>query len=182
MKRNGILLAIILLSGCATGYHEHGMGGGYSSTQYAPNIFNVSFSGNGFTGRGKAADFALLRSAEITIENGYRYFSVSNADNTVSNSSYTTPTTTNTYGTATVYGNTAYGSATSTSYGGQTYNISKPSSSNTIVCYKEKPKNGLAFDAIFLYKSLTKKYELDQDLTKHLIHNSSPFEGMPIKH
>lgn len=177
MKIVFIVLLSALLAGCATGYQAQGLSGGYSSTQYAPNIFNVSFSGNGFTGRGKAADFALLRSAEITIENGFRYFSIANTDNSVSNSTYTTPTTTNTYGSATVYGNTAYGSATSTTYGGQTYNISKPSSSNTIVCYKEKPNNGLVYDAVFLYKSLTKKYKIKQSI----ILESNPFGGMPVQ-
>lgn len=176
MKKIGLIFIVIFLSGCATGYHSKGMSGGYTSTQYAPNIFNVSFSGNGFTGRGKASDFALLRSAEITIENGFKYFSIANADNYVSNSSYTTPTTTNTYATANAYGNTAYGTATSTTYGGQTYNISKPSSSNTIVCFKEKPTNGLSYDAAFLYRSLTKKY----NIKPNIVLDENPFSAMPV--
>ena len=34
------------------------------------------FKGNGYTSKDKTFDFALLRSAELTLENGYRYFVV----------------------------------------------------------------------------------------------------------
>lgn len=167
------IFILSILTGCATGYHPKGVGGGYSSTQYGPNIFNVSFDGNGFTGRGRAADLALLRSAEISLEHGYRYFIISNTDTYTSTSRFTTPTTTNTYGTASVYGNTVHGSAISTTHGGQTYSVSRPSASNTIICYKERP-SGMAYDATFLYQSLTSKYHIKRSsLVK-----SNPFEQM----
>ena len=153
MKR--VLLAVIVaaLTGCATPYQKRSFSGGYSETQLAENVFKVSFNGNGYTGKERAADMALLRSAEITLQNGFRYFAVVDERSSSSYGTYTTPTTT----TATVnsYGNSAYGTATTT--GGQTLLIAKPSSTNLIMCFNEKP-DGFVFDAQFVAKSLREKF------------------------
>lgn len=153
-----IAIVAFLVQGCATGYHSSGFSGGYSETQLDENVFKISFRGNGYTGRERVADFTLLRSAELALENGYKYFVIIDANSYTSNSTYTTPTTSHTTGSAHTYGNHTYGSATTTTTGGQTYNISKPSSSNTIVCFKEKPEEGFSYNAEFIYKSITQKY------------------------
>jgi len=155
-----ILIAIsaLLIQGCATSYQGSGFSGGYSETQLDENVFNVSFRGNGYTGRERVADFTLLRSAELTLNNGFQYFAIIDANSYTSNSTYTTPTTSNTTGNAYGSGNYAYGSATTTTTGGQTYNISKPSSSNTIVLFKEKPASVFTYNAKFIYKNIRQKY------------------------
>jgi hypothetical protein len=162
MKRI-MLLFTIILQGCSTAYQSEGLSGGYSETRLDENVFKVAFNGNGYTDREKAADFTLLRCAELTLQNGYKYFVIIDAESYVSNSTYTAPTTTNT--TANVYGtgNYAYGNAQSTTYGGQTYNISKPSSSNVIYMLHEKPESTFAYSADFIYTSIAEKYEIDQD-------------------
>jgi hypothetical protein len=153
------LLVSALLAGCATAYQRDGFSGGYTETQLGENIFQVSFRGNGYTRGERASDFALLRSAEVTSENGFRYFIVVESGKDSSLSTYTTPTQSYTTGSAYGYGNRAYGSATTTTSGGQTYIIRKPSATNTIVCFKEKPEiAGLVFDAEFVKKSLKQKY------------------------
>jgi len=163
------LSLILFLSGCATAYQPQGMTGGFSETQLDTNVFTVTFKGNGFTGRDRANDFTLLRSAELTLEHGFKYFVIIDAQQYSKNSTYTTPTTAttnlhaNTYGSAYSYGNNTtynantYGTATTNISGGQTYNISKPRTSNTIVCFTEKPQ-GFAYNAEFLEKSLKEKY------------------------
>ena len=158
-------MVLIFLQGCETAYQSYGFAGGYSETQLDTNVFKVAFRGNGYTGSERASDFTLLRCAELALQNGYKYFVVIDANSYTSNSTYTTPTTYNT--TANVYGtgNYAYGNATTTMYGGQTYNISKPSSSNTIVCFTEKPTNGFSYNAEFIYKNITQKYGI-QSATK----------------
>jgi len=155
-----VLLIAFSLQGCATTYQSSGFSGGYSETQLDENVFKVSFNGNGYTGRERVSDFTLLRSAELALKNGFKYFVVIDAGSYTSNSTYTTPTTSNT--TANVYGsgNYAYGTANTTTYGGQTYNISKPSSSNTIVCFKEKPQSGFSYNAEFIYKNISQKYDI----------------------
>ena len=55
------------------------------------NIFKVTFNGNAYLSMEKARDFALLRSAEITIENGYKYFVVLETNSSMKIASYITP-------------------------------------------------------------------------------------------
>lgn len=159
MKHLSILIVVVVfLQGCATNYQSKGLTGGYSETQLDENVFNVTFRGNGYTSRERAADFTLLRSAELTLQSGYKYFAVIDANSYTSNSTYTTPTTSHT--SATVYGsgNYAYGSATTRTSGSQTFNIVKPSKSNTIVCFKDKPENVFSYNAEFIYKNITQEY------------------------
>jgi hypothetical protein len=157
-KLIAVTFSALILQGCATSYQKTGFSGGYSETQLDENVFTVSFRGNGYTGRERVADFTLLRSAELTLEKGYQYFAIIDENSYTSNSTYTTPTTSHTTGSAYGAGNYAYGSATTTTTGGQTYNISKPSSSNTIVCFKEKPEAGFTYNANFIYKNIRQKY------------------------
>ena len=154
-----ITVAVMILQGCATSYQKDGffsLSGGYSETQLDKNVFKVSFSGNGFTSRERATNLTLLRSAELTLENGYQYFAIIEANSYTSNSAYTTPATYNTTGR---YDSGGY-SATTTKKGGQTYNISRPSTSNTIVCFKEKPETIFTYNASFIHKSIKAKYRI----------------------
>lgn len=153
-----LLLAVILMSGCATGYQAQGFKGGFSETQLDHNVFVVTFRGNGFTSLETASDFSLLRSAELALQNGYKYFAIIDGQTYLNNSTYTTPTTSNTTANAYVSGNNIYGNATTTTYGGQTFNISKPNVSNTIFCFKEKPEGVYVYNAQFLFESLTSKH------------------------
>jgi hypothetical protein len=154
-----MLLVPSVLS-CATGYHAHGLSGGFSETQLDENVFQVSFKGNGYTSRERAADFTLLRSAEIARANGFSFFIIVEKADRTGYGTYTTPTQSHTTASATSYGNTTYGSATTTTSGGQSYLIQKPGVANTIVCFKERPQDvqGLVYNADFVYKSLTQKY------------------------
>jgi len=162
MKFNQLFLFAILLTSCATPYQPLSFSGGYNSVALDSNIFKVSFRGNGDTSGERAEDFALLRSAEITIKNGYKYFSIMDKNNSTDYSSFTTPantiTTANSYG----YGGVTSFQANSTTYGGQNFLISKPSATNVIKCFKEKPEGqDLIFDAAFLIKSIKSKYQLN---------------------
>lgn len=56
----------LLLAACATGYKPEGFSGGFFELQLSENVYRVSFDGNGYTGSRRAADMALLRSAELT--------------------------------------------------------------------------------------------------------------------
>lgn len=158
-----ILISIfaIMIGGCATAYQRVGFTGGYSETQLRENIFEVSFRGNAYTSRERASDFSLLRSAEVALENSYRYFVIVDSEKYSKTGTYTTPT--KSYTTGTVYGsgNYAHVSGTTTTYGGQTYFISKPRATNTILCFKEKPEiNGLVYDAQFVSNSIRAKYDI----------------------
>jgi hypothetical protein len=171
MKKVCLATLLMISAGCATDYKSQSFRGGFSETRLDENLFTVRFVGNAYTAPDRASDFCLLRCAELALANGYPYFIVIDASNYSKESTYTTPVTAhttgsaNTFGTATTHGNqTTYmgmttGEATTTVYGGQTYVLSKPRSSNTIVCFKEKPsEGGFAFNAAFLVDSLKGKY------------------------
>ncbi len=159
--KNYIILVIFaaVLTGCATAYQKQGFTGGFSETQLGENIFRVTFKGNAYTSRERVSDFTLLRSAELALENGFKYFIIVDSEKYTKTGTYTTPTTSYTTGSAYGTGSYAYGSATTTTTGGQTYFYSKPRSSNTIIGFKEKPKiDGLVYDAEFIVKSIKGKY------------------------
>jgi opacity protein-like surface antigen len=80
MKRSllAVAAAALVLASCqtATTYHpsaEPG-GAGYSDEQLAGNRYRVTFTGNSATPRETVEDYLLLRSAEVTLKAGYRYF------------------------------------------------------------------------------------------------------------
>ena len=162
MKRIWLVLTTaLILVGCATTYHRVGLTGGYSQTQLGENIFQVSFRGNAYTGRERASDFSLLRSAELALKHGFTHFIIIDSVQHTKQSIHTTPTTSRTTGSAYSSGHGAYGSATTTTYGGQTYLISKPRATNTIVCFKEKPEiNAVVYDVKFVYTSIRNKYRI----------------------
>jgi hypothetical protein len=156
-----LMLSAAVLCGCSTSYKPNGLSGGYSETQLSPNVFKVSFRGNGFTKAEKAADFALLRSAEVTLQNGFTHFVIFDNSSSVGLSSYTTPVQSYTTLNATTYGNTAYGTASTTSYGGQTHITSKPETTNTIMCFKGSPDSQrLVYEARFICESIGSKYKV----------------------
>jgi hypothetical protein len=132
-----ILFALIIFpTGCATRYQPEGFTGGYSESQLGDNIFQVSFRGNSYTGQEITTDFTLLRSAELTLQNGFRYFVIVRPAKDGPSQTMTTPS-------------------------DETDDIPMPSASNTILCFKEKPDgDGLIYDATLVTKVLKKKYRI----------------------
>lgn len=159
MKRLlAVSFLVIFMQSCATTYQSAGFTGGFSETRLDENIFRVTFHGNGYTGRERATDFTLLRSAELTLEHGYKYFVIIDSDKFSIESSYTTPRNSYTTGMAYSYGNNMSLYATTTTTGRNTYNVSKPGLSKTIICFKEKPEKTISYNAEFIFKNITKKY------------------------
>lgn len=151
------LFCCLFLASCATSYQPYSYfgGGGYRNVQLAENVFKVTVEANGYTSSSKATDLALLRSADLTIQHGFKYFVIGATSDDSYSSSYRTPTTTNVN--VTSYGNTASG--TVQSYGGQTYTFHFPTPSMTITCFKEKPLfQTTVYDAEIVSKSLKAQF------------------------
>ena len=72
------ILACLLFAACATSYHKAGFTGGYKDQQLQADEFQVSFAGNAKLSQAKARQYALRRAAELTIEQGFDYFVVTN--------------------------------------------------------------------------------------------------------
>lgn len=154
-----VWLLLLLLSACATAYTPSGWSGGFSSVQIDQNVFRVYFNGNASTSKERSKDFTLLRCADISLENGFRYFVIIKSEHDSKISTYTTPTRSETKLKVREHGKTTYGKATTTTYSGQTYVFEKPSDENTIICYKDKPE-GFSYNAELLSKSLRAKYDI----------------------
>jgi len=73
-----ILFSTALLASCATPYTSNGLLGGYSDTALAPDVYRISFQGNGFTSPERTQDFAVLHAADLTLSHGYGYFGIIN--------------------------------------------------------------------------------------------------------
>ena len=82
MKYTYLIVVAFLLSGCVTGnYQSYSCGVGYQSEQQDKNEYYVAYTGSSGTKIEKVDDFALLRSAELALEKGYRYFVVTESMN-----------------------------------------------------------------------------------------------------
>jgi hypothetical protein len=73
---------------CRTGRSMSIWIGGASEIQLAPDTYRVLFSPTGYISWNLAYRPALVRCAELTIENGYRYFGVTAIDNYSSATSF----------------------------------------------------------------------------------------------
>jgi hypothetical protein len=120
-----------LMWSCATPYASNGYMGGYSDTALAPDVYKISFEGNGYTTKLRTSDFAVLRAAELTLSHGYRYFGIINQNEG---------------------GYTTFQSGTSTFF--------FPESGLMIHCFNEQPQAGFALDAQFISHSIRTKYNL----------------------
>jgi hypothetical protein len=83
MKSCTILFCAVLVAGCATPYQTNrnlgltGVTGGYSDMLIAENTYRVTVSGNGYTSAPTLDEYLLRRASELTIENGFNYFVIS---------------------------------------------------------------------------------------------------------
>lgn len=161
MKALAIIATILLgmlVTACATGYQGKGFTGGFNDTQLAPDVFRVSFSGNAFTSNDRVQDFALLRAAEITLANNFKYFAVINSTNQSKTETYVSPGSARTTGTVSGYGGTAYYSGTTTYDPPQVNTYYKPGVGLMVRAFASKPDDIFTFDAEFIFKSIRSKY------------------------
>jgi hypothetical protein len=132
-------------------------GEGYNETQVDENVFRVSFHGNGATPADYAEDMTLLRSAEVSKQHGFDFFviitGVSRSDGTETVGSSYASTKQTSKNSASAFGI------------GSSFSSNKPSTTNTIVCFKSKPDNfgGLVYSADFLIKSMSAKYVIPRE-------------------
>lgn len=158
----------LLLTACATGYRaDDGVLGGFSESQLAENVWRVSFRANSSTRSERAQDFALIRSADLALLNGYTHFGLLDANTTSKTMGMTTPSTSFTTGSISSTGNIATFNAMTQTHGGDTMYISMPRSTNTVVMFKGKPDvQGTVYDAKFVCTTLARKYEVTCQATK----------------
>jgi len=147
MKRIIILFVITFLCGaCATPYKQASKPSskGYYDTLLQEGVYDISFNGNDETSLKRVKDYALLRAAEVCLENGFVTFSIINSENNSRTESAVITNTTN-YNTGYSYSYSYVGTETS------------PSVSIVIQCSKD---DNLFFKAKDLNNNLRAKYKI----------------------
>lgn len=91
-----VLAASLTLTACATATPYQPVGhagqrGGYAEQQLESNRFRVSFAGNSITSREQVETSLLLRAAELTVQNGFDWFSTVNRATDRDSRLYATP-------------------------------------------------------------------------------------------
>jgi hypothetical protein len=71
----------LMLIACATPYGKYGLLGGFSDARIDENTFSISVDTNGFTSQMTTSMHAIYRAAELTLENGFDYFTIVGAEN-----------------------------------------------------------------------------------------------------
>ena len=134
-------IILTLLGGCvSTPYQSSGFRGGYDDIQLSENKFKVSFSGNNFAGRAKVVDYSLLRSAELCLENNFKYFIIEDRDVSTNTRIVSFPGSLN----------------VAPSIG----TVSRPSSTITVICFNNKNKYSEPYKASIVMNSIKNKYDI----------------------
>ena len=170
VKSIGVIYSLCVLSfacvvGCATGYQRRMFLSGYEDLPIRDDIHWVTFRGNGYTSEDRAADFALLRSAEVALERGCPFFVILEKETHSNVSTRTSPTVTQTFGNRDSFGNV---NATSFTSGGSTHVRRTPRSQIVVRMLKERPDDDgdSVYDAVQIRRSLRAQYNLDQPKPK----------------
>jgi hypothetical protein len=66
----------VILASCATPYQQGGITGGSDVKELRPDVYRVSFQGNGYTTRESVQVYWLYRCAELAIEKGFTGFEI----------------------------------------------------------------------------------------------------------
>ncbi len=166
LRRVGVTYSLWVLSfvcviGCATGYQRRMFLSGYRDLPIRDDIHWVTFHGNGHTSEDRAADFALLRSAEVALERGCPFFVILENETHSDVSTRTSPMVTQTVGNIDSFGNV---NATSFTSGGSTHVRRMPRSHMVVRILKERPDDDgdLVYDAVQIRRRLRAQYNLDQ--------------------
>ncbi|HLP07901.1 MAG TPA: hypothetical protein VK178_07025 [Opitutaceae bacterium] len=148
------LIVAVLIGGCATPYQNDGLIGGASETQLSATQYRVRFRGNAHTTPERAADFCLLRCAEIALREGFPCFAIVDERTRVDHTEWQQPgayqadlrrTGPNTY-----QGNVTGGPTT--------WNYARPTTDNSIVLLGADAKGPSVYEAAFITKSVKARY------------------------
>jgi len=134
-----LLSLLLLLNACATTLQPDNYVERIATTRLGDNRFLVDYRGGGVNADTQTVDLTLLRSAEIALQHGFHYFIVIDSSDNPQQ----------------------VGAEDAATYHGQRYRLASPGASNTIVCFKQKPR-GFAYVALIVKASLRNKYDLDQ--------------------
>jgi hypothetical protein len=71
-----LAVAAVALASCATSYQQESFTGGFDVLELRPDVYRVSFQGNGYTTRESVQVYWLYRCAELAVEKGFAGFEI----------------------------------------------------------------------------------------------------------
>ena len=154
-----------MLAGCTTptAYGPNGLKGGYSEDRLASDTWAVKAEGNVYSTKSRMLDIAMMRAAELTIENGFVSFEVTGGDGAfIKTWNWTNPGHSVSNGTAdTYYSNgvaNTHISNTTTHYPASHSSADFPEANVIVKMYKKSgaPKN--AYDAESVIKNIKPRF------------------------
>ncbi len=160
-KAIALLILVVLISGCSLMYIYCQYqpldiwGCGYRVAKIQDNLYSISFTGSQNDNIQRIKDFTLLRSADTTLENGYKYFVIT--EDGYGGTNYGTTGQAFTHGNLNTYGNTGTYSGTATGYA---VTQQRNTVTSTIQCFKDKPEDAkiVVYDAEQIATNLRKAY------------------------
>src|SRR5438445_13689913 len=66
----------VMLASCSTPYQQTGLTGGSDVKELRPDVYRISFQGNGYTTRESVQVYWLYRCAEVALEKGFTGFEI----------------------------------------------------------------------------------------------------------
>ena len=170
------LAVAALFAGCATPYQNDSLIGGASETQLSATHYRVRFRGNAHTTPDRAADYCLLRCAEIALREGFPCFAIVDERTRVDHTEWQQPGTyqadlqrtgANTYR-ANVTG------------GPTTWNYNRPTANNTIVLLASSDGDPRVYEAAPVAAGIKARYKIttpDPKPQKWLGHTAEQMEA-----
>jgi len=157
-----LISSLFLLSGCKTPYQRLNVEGGYTDTQLQDNLFRVRFSGNEFTSPEEVSDLALLRCAELAIENGYTYFSIMDDPSSTDPPASSDANAACSANPSPLFRDVAYGRFEIKSYMGTIYYMKDPVQTYKISLHRDLSNlSGPTFQAASLFRNINRKHGLN---------------------
>lgn len=154
MARIFAAFLFLALAGCGgTPYQDMGWRGGVEAQQITDRTVRISARGNGYTAGTTTQEHALLKAAETTLNQGYRYFQIVGAADASRQEQFTTSG----YSSTTLSGTGSYMTARTTYTPGQTINTFKPGQDIFIRMYRAEEIPAGAQDS-FMDAEQIKKY------------------------
>lgn len=145
MKTIMCALALTAIVGCTIPYApQNGNGSGYSDTQINTDSFIVGYKGRHPL---RTKELALLHSAEVAIEHGYKYFIVAQVDDL---------STIHVHNTGDAF-TVMYNPYVPYFYGNTSYTSTRPHYVYTIICFSEKPSTP-SYDARMVIENISTKH------------------------
>ncbi len=158
-KMKKLILSLIMttiLTACSTPYQERGLRGGVTGIRLDDTIFEVTSSGNEFTGKGAIYRYGLRKAAEMSLSAGCKYFVAIDNQSQSFNVGVSGKNVVN-QELSLMNGNLVY------MMNGAAYNVIKPRTyKNTFACFNNKPNAlipGLIFNAKYVIEDVSKVNE-----------------------